>query len=301
MLGAGALALLGFIFSYAYLDYTAPTAVQTAAAAETTDPFLGTQLLAQSAIVVDLTTGKTLYERNADAQLPLASLTKIPLVLTVLEVLSPDELITIPYDTPPANASMRLRQGEVWSVLDVIKFTLIASSNEGAEILAQAADARLHAKYPAAPQGKAALWRMNELAKELQLNHTYFLNVSGLDQSTTQAGAYSSARDYALLFAYAARAQEGILSATTRDSLRLSDAQGNTATARNTNEALGDIPGLIMGKTGFTDLAGGNLAVLFDVGPAHPIMAIALDSTYEGRFDDIRTLSERAREAVQLE
>lgn len=297
-LGAGAFAILGFILSYGYLDHTAQPHTQTAAVAEAVDAFSGVQLVAQSAIVVDTVSGKTLYERNADVQLPLASLTKIPLILTVLEVLSLDETIRIPYDTPPANASMRLHKGELWKVKDVIRFTLIASSNEGAEILAQAADARLRAKYPDAPEGKAALWRMNDLAKQLQLNHTYFLNVSGLDQSVTQAGAYSSARDYALLLAYAAKQQEDILSATTRESLSLSDAEGNTETARNTNEAIGDIPGLILGKTGYTDLAGGNLAVLFDVGPAHPVIAIVLGSTYDGRFADIPHLVERARTSI---
>ncbi len=68
--------------------------------------------------------------------------------------------------------------------------------------------------------------------------------------------------------------------------------------AFNTNEALGEIPGLLMGKTGFTDLAGGNLAVVFEAGPARPIVVVVLGSTREGRFADMRILVETTLRAL---
>ncbi len=70
------------------------------------------------------------------AQLPLASLTKVTTALVAAEVLDPDEVITIPMDTAPAGSAMRLAKGEKWKVRDVITFTLVASSNVGADILA---------------------------------------------------------------------------------------------------------------------------------------------------------------------
>ena len=296
------LAAAAFVFVYAYMGSIAQTpSTQAASAAAAEDAFNGISLEAKSAVVIDLKTGQVLYGLNPDVQLPLASLTKTALVLAVVESLPVDTIITIPYDTAPKGAAMRLAKGEQWKLSDVINFTLIASSNEGANILAGAADAAIKSRYPQAPLGGAALWRMNDLARQLSLVHTYFLNVNGLDISTTQSGAYGSARDVATLFAYAASTSPGSFTGTTKDGLLLTDENGNTTSAFNTNEALGAIPGLIMGKTGYTDLAGGNLAVVFDVGLAHPVVDVVLGSSHEGRFTDMQRLVAAARDAVTRE
>lgn len=293
LLGALTLGLIGiaaFLFAYSYFQNIAPQTSQTAAAAQEPSAFDSLVIQGDAAIVIDLNSGKVLYEKNADTQLPLASLTKIPLALAVSEVLDPDEVITIPYDTALTEGGQRLVHGEQWKVRDVLHFTLIASSNEGAEILADFADAELHSMYASSTSGSAALWRMNDLAKSLGLSHTYFLNVSGLDESLTQSGSYGSARDMAKLFAYAATARPEIFAGTTKDGLLLSPEAGTATTAYNTNEALGQIPGLIMGKTGFTDLAGGNLGIVFDAGLSQPVVAVVLGSTREARFSDMKAL-----------
>ena len=238
------------------------------------------RLVGKAAVVIDIKTGATLFVFNADTQLPLASLTKVPMVLAVSETLSPDDLMTIPYDTAPSSSGRRLTKGARWRVQDVIDFTLVASSNEGATMLAAAADAGLRQKYPQAPVGSATLWRMNDLARTLGLEHTYFLNVNGLDIDATHSGAYGSARDVAKLFAYAESADSSLFSDTRRDDISLTSPDGKHVTsAINTNEAQGEIPGLVMGKTGYTDLAGGNLAIVFDVGLSHPVVAVVLGST----------------------
>ena len=270
-----------------------------AAAATSQDSFEGVVLTAKSALVQDMLNGKILYSKNPDIQLPLASLTKVPLMLAVSEVLSMDTVITIPYDTAPKGSAERLAKGEKWPVRDVTNFTLIASSNTGAEILASAADTAIRERFKEAPEGGAALWRMNKIAEELGLAHTYFLNVSGLDVSTTLSGAYGSAGDMAKLFKYAATEKPGVFAGTAKGGLFLTSPNGDVKTrAFNTNEALGDIPGLIMGKTGTTDLAGGNLAIVFDVGPAHPVVAIVLGSTREARFEDMKLLIAKTQEAI---
>jgi len=296
------LAIAAFVFVYAYMGSVTETpSAETASAAIATDAFAGVSIEAKSAVVVDLRSGRTLYEFNPDSQLPLASLTKVALILAVREVLPPESVITIPYDTAPRGAAMRLARGEKWKLGDVINFTLVASSNEGANILAQLADGSIRERYPQAPEGAAVLWRMNDLAQSLHLVHTYYLNVNGLDVSTTQSGAYGSARDVAELFAYAASTSPGSFTGTTRDGLLLTDEDGNTTSAFNTNEALGDIPGLIMGKTGYTDLAGGNLGIVFDVGLARPVVAVVLGSSHKGRFTDMKQLLNAARAAITQE
>jgi D-alanyl-D-alanine carboxypeptidase (penicillin-binding protein 5/6) len=306
---AGGIALLlvffasmGLTAAYFLNSSATPGGAQVASAAEAAttqpDPFAGIELQGESAYVLDLRTGHVLFSRNPDTQLPLASLTKVALALAVSEVLAPDTIITIPYDTAPAGSAERLARGEKWTLQNVLNFTLIASSNGGADILAAAADADIRARYPEAPAGSAALWRMNDIARNLGLANTYFLNDNGLDLSTTQAGAYGSARDVAALFAHAASTSPATFAGTTRDGMLLTSVSGAKTSAFNTNQALGSIPGLIMGKTGYTDLAGGNLAIVFDVGPAHPVVAVIMHSTESGRFDDMKKLVTAAIQAI---
>lgn len=272
---------------------------QRAAVPNALDIFSSVSIEAKSAIVIDMQSGDTLYEKNADAQLPLASLTKVALALVVAEALPLDSVITIPYYAGGSQSDSHLLKGERWRVADVIDFTLVESSNDGSGILAEAANERLEELYGTSdaegPHG-ATIARMNDLARTLGLSQTYFLNVSGLDLSETQAGAYGSARDTAKLFAYAASAQSGAFARTAKNDVLLTTAGGETRTsASNTNRAQGAIPGLIIGKTGFTDLAGGNLAVVFDVGLSHPVVAVVLGSSEDGRFADIGSLAEMTR------
>ncbi len=274
----------------AYLsNVSLPQDSQIAAAATISDRFLSVSLEAESVFVMDLTNNQILYARNPDAQLPLASLTKVPLALVVAEVLKPDTLITIPEHYTPDGAPARLPAGLELRAEDLIDFTLVASSNEGAELLSDAARADLRRTYPEA-DANSVLWRMNDLGKHLGLTQTYFLNIHGLDISTMQAGAYGSARDMAHLFAYAASTSPAIFEHTSKETISITGRGGTVITASNTDEALSSIPGLVLGKTGYTDLAGGNLAVVFEVGPAHPVVAVVLHSTQDGRFEDMKKL-----------
>ncbi|HUO50745.1 MAG TPA: serine hydrolase [Candidatus Paceibacterota bacterium] len=303
------LAGVGFMSAYGlagawYGTGEAPTS-QTAAAVEasatTTDPFASVSLIAKSAYVLDLQTGQVLYQQNPNAQLPLASLTKIALMLVVSDALPGDSIITIPPHQTPDGAPVRIPAGSSWHVQDLIDFTLVPSSNEGAVLLAQAANREVAAAYPDAPQNgsdSATLWRMNNLASQLGLSNTYFLNVSGLDLSNTQSGAYGSAHDVAELFAHAEKTHPDVFAATTHSTIERTTIDGTTLTAQNTDIALNAIPDIIMGKTGYTDLAGGNLGVVFDAAPNHPVVAVVIGSTEDGRFTDMRQLIPAIQEAI---
>ena len=305
--GVVSLMLMGIASFFVVVQYlgasVAPPASQTASAVVAADPFIGVELEAKSAIVYDIKARKILFESNSNAQLPLASITKIMLALVVAESLPLDSVITIPYDTAPSGSAERLARGDKWKVSDVINFTLIASSNNGADILAAAANDAVHERFPQSPESDSdgsTIWRMNMLAQELGMGQTYFLNASGLDLSTTQSGSYSSARDVASMLAYAASTSPLLFTGTAQNGLLLTAEDGAKTSAFNTNEALGDIPGLAMGKTGYTDLAGGNLAVVFDIGLGRPVVAVVLGSSHAGRFKDMKTLVRLAREAVAL-
>ena len=292
------IAILGLIIAYVPKIALRPTETQTAAAATTqSDYFKDLSLNALGVYVFDVTTDKELFTKNAEAQLPLASITKIMLVLAVSEVLPLDGTVTISRSAVQRGGG-GLTLDEVWNTRDLIDFTLITSSNTGAIALGEAADALLRAKYPDAPENSAAVWRMNALARELGMNQTFFINESGLDESATQAGAMSSAHDVAKMFEYVLRTNRNLFSGTARTDVQLAPSNFHGRDAINTNDALRDIPDLIMGKTGTTDLAGGNLAIAFNAVPDHPVIIVVLGSTPEGRFADIKKLVATTQETI---
>lgn len=272
-------------------------ATQKAAAREA---FSGIAIQASSAVVFDASTGVTLYTKNPSVQLPLASLTKVPLALAVREGLAPDTIITLRDTVQGSGTTDTLPAGTRWRARDLIDFTLVGSSNDGAQALADAADETLRSRYPAAPAGGAAVWLMNKLAGDLALRHSYFLNTTGLDESASHSGAYGSAGDMARLFAHAATSSPELFAATARESVEIISLEGTRARSRNTDQALDALPGLVLGKTGFTDLAGGNLAVVVDLTPEHRIVAVVLGSTREGRFSDMRALIAAARTSLDI-
>lgn len=274
-----------------------PVSESQAAAAEATQRinyFEGVDVSARAAFVYDTVSGEELYAKNANLQLPLASISKVMLALAVSEVLPSNSIVPISHAAVEKGGG-GLTWGEEWLVKDLIDYTLLVSSNTGAEALAETADAKLHAKYPAAPRGQATVWRMNAIAQELGLHETYFINASGLDESATQAGALGSASDIAKLFAYALTTNSELFKGTTLPGMTLGPLNFPNRQAHNTNDALADIPGIRMGKTGTTDLAGGNLAVAFEVDPGRVVVAVVLGATPEARYADVRLLVERAR------
>lgn len=288
--------VFGGVATFAYFSNTPPRIAgaapkeTTAVAAALPDAFASVKLQAQSGYVYDIATHQVLYTLNPDAERPMASLTKIMMALAVTEVLPLDSTITIPYDTATPDSAEILTKDSVWPVRDVLDFTLIASSNQGADVLASAANDAIHAKYPQSPVVGATVWRMNNIAQGLGLTSMIFSNDNGLDLSPTESGAYGSARDVGTLVAYAASTSLPTFAATTKSTMTFKNDSGDTATAYNTDTALGAIPGIMMGKTGYTDLAGGNLAVVFDVGIGHPIVAVVMGSTEDGRFTDMEQL-----------
>ncbi len=283
----------------AYVPAFSAPKVNVAAAAQATpsENFTSLSLQAGSVYVYDATDDRELFAKNPSAQLPLASLTKVMLALVVAEVLKPEDIVTITKEAVERGGG-GLTWGEAWKARDLIDYTLVTSSNTGAEALADAANSLLLEKYPNDSQLNASVWRMNALAAQLGLHETYFINVTGLDESPTQAGAQGSAKDIASLFAYALRTNRELFARTAESDILLGPNNFPERDAHNTNMALVDIEGLVMGKTGTTDLAGGNLAIAF-YEKGHLLVVVVLGSTPEGRFDDVKALAAAARISIE--
>ncbi|MBR2346817.1 MAG: D-alanyl-D-alanine carboxypeptidase [Clostridia bacterium] len=147
----------------------------------------------KSAILIEASTGKVLYEQNTDEALPPASVTKVMTLLLVMEAI---EAGKIKYsDTVRASANacsmggsqIFLEENEEMSVEDLIKSVVIASANDAAVALAE---------YVAGTE-EAFVKQMNEKARALGMKNTNFENTNGLDD--TAKNHFTSARDIAIM------------------------------------------------------------------------------------------------------
>ncbi len=245
-------------------------------------------LLAKAAYAKDLKTGETIYEKNADTQLPLASLTKLMTVLTAMDSLSLNDEVTVTREAlSPEGEGLSL--GEIWRAGDLIDYTLVASVNDGAHALALASSKAKH------EEPTVFFARMNAKAKSIGMVQTYYTNDTGLDISATAGSSYGSAKDIARLFEYLAVHEPRLIEGSTADTKIFSAESGQVHVATNTSTVIGALGGAIASKTGYTDLAGGNLGIVFEPIPGRPVAAVVLGSTREGRDNDMRILIEAVK------
>lgn len=254
--------------------------------------FEGISLEGQAVYVWDIEKEKVLYAQNEEAQLPLASIAKLMTVAVANQFISPNDTILIQDQNLYEEGDNGLLAFEEWNAKDLIDFTLLVSSNDGADVLASAAGAAKIVRSGSQEDSPEAIFvaEMNDFAKEIGLKQTYFLNETGLDPTKVTSGAYGSARDAALLMEYIVEHHPELVDATTVPTRDIVSLSNFVHTATNTNQNIGNIPGLIASKTGFTDLAGGNLVIAFDAGINRPIVVSVLGSSLEGRFTDVEKL-----------
>ena len=251
-------------------------------------PLSGVEVNAKAAFVWDVAEQRILYSKDSDMVLPLASITKLMTALVAYELVDGGEPVAISLEAIKQEGSSGFADGEQFSMKTLSDLTLMSSSNDGAFALAAAAGSLLSDDPD---RGTSAfIEAMNIRAGELGLTHTTFFNPTGLDLSTTQSGSYSTARETTFLMEYILEHYPDILSATQEGSAVMYNETGSLHEAENTNVIVSDIPNLIGSKTGFTDLAGGNLVVAYDAGLNRPIIVTVLGSTRNGRFEDVKAL-----------
>lgn len=248
-------------------------------------PLDPSHLSAKAAVVYDPKDGRVLYEKNAHMQLPLASLTKLMTASVVLGAHTATSSVRITRADVASEGDWGFRPGDKVLVSDLIKIGLVASSNDAMA----AAAASLGANY---------LEVLNNTADVLGFPQMEFLNPTGLDVSSTTAGAYGTAYDVARLAALFFKNYPEYFGLTTQASVSIHDG-AHTLSAHATALPLAEVPGVLGAKTGYTDLAGGNLVVVFDISIGHPLVAVVLGSTENGRFDDMKTLIRAARAPAQ--
>ena len=194
-------------------------------------------LSAQKAVLLDGTTGRYLYEQDADVQSLIASTTKIMTALVICEQCNVlDRVAVMKEATGVEGSSMYLQPGEVLTVQELLYGLMLSSGNDAATALAIYCGGTV--------EGFAGL--MNDKAHELGMNSTHFVNPHGLDAP----GHYSTARDLAVLAAYAMQ-----------NPIFLRTVSAKTVTVgqrvlRNHNKLLWQYDGANGVKTGYTKAAG---------------------------------------------
>ncbi len=210
----------------------------------------------KGAIVVDVATGRTLFEEGADLVTPPASVTKLMTFLLVSEELtsgrlSPATEVTVNAEAARMGGSqVYLAENEVFTVEDLLWALMVSSANDAAMALA------IHVSG----SRDAFVARMNARARELEMTNTTFTSPHGLPPSNRRIedGDLTTARDLARLSVYLLERTNIIHYTSTKDHVfRPGPRQIDM---RNHNNLLGKVAGVDGLKTGFTRGAGFCLA-----------------------------------------
>jgi D-alanyl-D-alanine carboxypeptidase len=241
---------------------------------------------AKSALLVDLPSGTTLYAKDPDARLPIASITKLMSALVIVERTKSDAIITVPkLQNRPEESLMGVREGDQLYVDDLLAGSLIASGNDATSALARAV---------AGSEGRF-VDQMNKRAKELGMDDTHFDNPTGYGTGEN----VSTARDLVVL-SRAALAQPRIRQLVGLQEKTVSAVNVPAATPENptpagpnqyqlktTDELLGGYLPIAGLKTGTSDAAGPSVISEL-VSGERQLLAIVLNSP--NRFQENKSM-----------
>lgn len=256
------------------------------------NPFENIIIEAESAYVKNIHTGEVLFSKKENLSLPLASLTKIMTALAAYEILEQTGTVQIDRKNLERGGGYSFLENERFRLKDLIDFTLVGSSNDGASALAFSAGSILKKKAPENISNEDLfILHMNKIAERVGMDQTRFRSETGLDIENKYATASGSAKDISRLFEYVLKNNPEILTATVKPRVTIHSIGGFEHTAENTNEITNSLPNILGSKTGFTDTAGGNLSVIIDPGLNTPVVITVLGSSKEGRFYDVGNLA----------
>ena len=216
---------------------TPPTPAHATAGAH--PPPLGVR----AAALIEESSGQQLYEQNANAELPIASTTKLMTALVTLTHVPLSQMFADPdYYPAPEDSQIHLVPGERMSVHDLLVAMLLPSADDAAVDLAY------NVGHGSVGRFKAM---MNARARQLGLTHTYYTTPSGLDTP----GNYSSASDLVDLASYLLQ-NERFFSKTVAETHAVLRTGTHLRFVTNLNDLVARFPWINGVKTGHTLDAG---------------------------------------------
>ncbi|MBP5603786.1 MAG: D-alanyl-D-alanine carboxypeptidase [Treponema sp.] len=241
-------------------------------------PEFGIQIGADSAILIDISNGNIIYEKNADKIIPPASMTKLFAMYVVeQEVLAGrlhyNDIIPLPPECwacnmPPHSSLMFLGKGQIVTLEELLLGLSICSGNDAAYALA----------YAICGSMEEFVQRMNQVAEDIGLTHTHFVESSGYSEQnvTTAREMAAFCRLYLLEHPDSLRRFHSVKSFTYPKEKNMAPGDRYGAqdwsnglpehitmgiTQENTNPLLGKLQGCDGLKTGYIDESGYNLAL----------------------------------------
>ncbi|HWK80997.1 MAG TPA: serine hydrolase [Thermomicrobiales bacterium] len=248
---------------------------------------------AKAVYALDMTSGAVLYAKNADAKLPIASITKVITALVTVNHVGLTEQVTIAQkdllDPNSTFTKMNLRAGDVLSVADLLEGLLLPSGGDAANALAR----YVGGKLANTTDGNAALTafidEMNAYAKSLGLSESYFTNVAGDDDQ----GAFSSAHDLAIIGSQLMKNAD-LAWMVAQPSMQVASQNGDPYALTNTNKMLQSSdpeydPNVVGIKTGSTEGAGASVLLARKANDGQStVILVVLGSTLE--YDENYTI-----------
>lgn len=208
-------------------------------------------LYAQSAVLMDADSGRVLFEKNGDEVLANASTTKILTCIIALEIGNLEDVVTVSSNAAAQpKVHLGMQEGEQFVLRDLLYSLMLESHNDSAVAIAEhvAGSVEEFAKL------------MNQKAKELGCDNTYFITPNGLDAVDEKGSHSTTATDLALIMSYCitqSPMKEAFLTITSTASYSFSNvAETRNFSCTNHNSFLTMMEGAISGKTGFTGKAG---------------------------------------------
>ena len=257
------------------------------------------QITADSAILVEASTGRVLFEKNADVVRPPASLTKMMTCILALEKINPYSEIKVSQNAEYTDYStLELHQNDIINSYELITGMMLVSDNGGATAVAESI------------AGSVPLFTvmMNDKAREIGCEHTNFANANGLPNSNN----FSTARDLSKIAIYCMQNENfRQIVSTPKMIMHWTNPAGRTILCENTNELLykdekstiktpynpNEITGI---KTGYTEAAGGCLAASAKRGDVELIVIILHAQNMDTRFEDAAKLLNYGFENVKM-
>lgn len=239
------------------------------------------KITASSAILVEASTGRVIYEKHADERRPPASMTKMMTCILGLENMGVLDTVAIsPRAAMTEDSALALQPGDQVDAQNLLLGMMMVSDNGAAVAIAEHIDGSV-AKFAG---------RMNEKAREIGCTDTNFRNPNGLPN----AEHLSTARDMAKIAVYCMQNQEfrGLVGEE-KAVMRWKKPMGKFYDMENTNDLLGednevtDVTGI---KTGWTKAAGGCLAASAKRGGLELIAVVMNADDTETRFSDAKKL-----------
>ena len=232
----------------------------------------------QSAVLMEKSTGKILYELDSTKENPPASMTKIMSMILIMDQIKMgklafnDKVVISENASSMGGSQVYLNTNETYKVEELLKSVAIASANDAVVALAEKTYGSVE-KF---------VEKMNLKCKEIGCKNTNFVNPHGLDAE----GHYSSSYDMALMARYLITNHEDILKFTSIYEDYLHRPDGSQTWLVNTNKLVrfyDNVDGL---KTGFTEGAGYCLTATAKRGEMRLISVVMGVDTIDNRTSD---------------